>query len=284
MKNILKLLMLVILGVSFSANTLQNNPLGLQQDRKSYTTKKVPEKVEFSYSCVINNPFAQAAFMAHQADVNAMKMMPVEITAKEENEFGDRMYNEMKNEYKFITSGAKLNELNKMMNTLLRCRNSQKTQLGYTMHLIDDELVNAFTAGGHIYVTTGIIDYCNTTSELASIIAHEIGHNEKGHITNMLKTIKAAGQFGNIVQTIKQLMTMPFNQFNEVEVDCYGADLCNAAGYKSCKGAELWKRMAADNREEPTLYGKFFRTHPYSIERYDCMKKHIKTNYGINCN
>jgi len=285
MKKIVKFISTALLIVIFaSANVAQTHPLGLKNDRKSTEMKTVAENIKFSYECVINNPFAQAAFIAHQTDVNVMKMAPVNVSAEEENKFGDQMLADMKKQYKLINSGEKLDELTKMMNELLQCRNKSKTQLKYTMHLIDDELVNAFTAGGHIYVTTGIIKYCKSTSELASIIAHEIGHNEKGHINSMLKTIKLAGEYGNIVQTIKQITTLPFNQFNEVEVDCYGADLAHAAGYNACKGAEIWKRMAKDNNENPNLLGKFFRTHPYSIERYDCLKKHIKTNYNLTCN
>jgi predicted Zn-dependent protease len=43
--------------------------------------------------------------------------------------------------------------------------------------VLDSPLVNAFALpGGYVYVTRGLLALANDESELAGVIAHEIGH------------------------------------------------------------------------------------------------------------
>ncbi|MDD5571743.1 MAG: M48 family metallopeptidase [Bacteroidales bacterium] len=253
--------------------------LKLKEDKLNVKAKKMPANIKFSYDCLLTDAMAQAAFTTNNMEVVAVKMAPGEITAEEENKFGQQVYDEVIKTKKEITTGPVYDALKKMTNDLLACRPDNHSKLVYTVHLMDDTVVNAYTAGGQIFVNTGLIKYCKTTSELACIIAHEIGHDEKGHINLILKRIKVAGRFGEVLLTIKQITTPSFNQFNEHEVDCYGADLAYAAGYDPRAGAKLWQRMAKDRNEQESKLAKFLMSHPYSKERYECMKTHIKDNY-----
>jgi|GEM_PF-2965361 len=272
----------IMVACTMSASAQYAVSLGLKEDKVSNKTGKIPSSIKLSYDCLLKDPFAQAAYYTNSAEEAAVRMAPGEITPEEENKYGQKLYDEIKKEGKEITSGVIYDALNQMMNDLLLCRPDNCTKLKYTMHLMKDTVINAYTAGGHIYVNTGLIKYCKTTSELACIIAHEIGHDEKGHINLILKRIKVAGQFGEILYTLKQITTPSFNQFNEHEVDCYGADLAYAAGYDPRSGAKLWKRMSEEKKEmEEFKIMKFLMSHPFSTERYDCMKKHITTNYSM---
>jgi len=54
---------------------------------------------------------------------------------------------------------------------------STRPSLPYRVYLLDEEEVNIFGGpGGHIYVTRGFLDFVESESELAGVIAHEIGH------------------------------------------------------------------------------------------------------------
>ena len=66
----------------------------------------------------------------------------------------------------------------------------------YEMHFVDDTIVNVFTLGGHIIFFKGMYEICETNSEMASIISHEIAHNELGHSTLALKKQKKAKTMG----------------------------------------------------------------------------------------
>jgi predicted Zn-dependent protease len=59
---------------------------------------------------------------------------------------------------------------------------SERPQLDWTFHVLDDPLVNAFAyPGGYIYVTRGILSYFNSEAELVSVLGHEIGHVTARH-------------------------------------------------------------------------------------------------------
>jgi len=61
-------------------------------------------------------------------------------------------------------------------------RASERPDLPWEFHLIDDPMVNAFAApGGFIFITRGILAYMNSEAELAGVIGHEIGHVTAKH-------------------------------------------------------------------------------------------------------
>jgi len=234
------------------------------------------------YDCLIIDFFAHAAYITYQTEIKAVKMAPSEVSHSEENEFGKKIYDELFKKQSFIDSGTKKDKLQQTLDKLLRVLPNNKSTIKYSIHLINDTLINAYTSGGYIYIFEGLYNYCKNDDEIAFIIAHEIAHNELGHINLMLKRLKVAGKFGNILYAIKELTTMSFNQFNELEADCYAADLVKAAGYSPVKGAKFWKKMATDFNETDDRFRKFFMTHPYSNERYNCLKKHIQTNWNMS--
>lgn len=282
----MKQLMIISILTFFSCFELiaQNSvALGLKDDRVSRKLKTVSSKVVYDYSCLAD-PLSIFVDIKGQT----LNALVEDVPDEEENKFGDRYHKEIKEsgEWTLITNGAKLQALKKIMNDLLQCRR-EPLGLKYTMHLINSEVINAFTCGGHIYVTTGIIDYLETTSELAAIIAHEIGHNEMGHIKLMLKELalaqNVAGEFGQIFIAVERFAAPAFNQRNEIEADQYGASLAIAAGYQPCRSVKIWERMAEDEGEYNMLMN-FLRSHPYSSVRRQCLIEHIRSNYQVECN
>lgn len=60
----------------------------------------------------------------------------------------------------------------------------------YTFRILNNPLINAMsTAGGRIYVNTGLLDILDNADQLAVILAHEIVHTNHSHV---LKTIMTA--------------------------------------------------------------------------------------------
>ena len=81
---------------------------------------------------------------------------------------------------------------------------------------------------------------------------------------------------------IKKLLTASFNQKNELEADYYGINLTNELGYDVCTAVNFWKEMASNENSYNQLED-FFRTHPFSRLRAQCLTDHIRTNFGKEC-
>lgn len=63
----------------------------------------------------------------------------------------------------------------------------------YRFHVISDPEINAFTPGaGFVYVHSALILAARNVSELAGVLAHEIGHVERRHVANAYNRQRSA--------------------------------------------------------------------------------------------
>ncbi|MFW5866233.1 MAG: M48 family metalloprotease, partial [Armatimonadota bacterium] len=54
---------------------------------------------------------------------------------------------------------------------------TRRQNIPYSFSVIETDLVNAFAAPyGHVYVTSGFLDFARTEDEVGMVLAHEIGH------------------------------------------------------------------------------------------------------------
>jgi predicted Zn-dependent protease len=211
------------------------------------------------------------------------------ITDEVQNDYGEAFHNDVVEQKTFrLISDAALNtELTSVMEELLKQR-EDPTKIEYHIYAIEDTVINAFTFGGRIYVTTGMYKKCGgKTPLLYSIIGHEIGHSELGHIKKTIQQMMATEKiFGkdnaDIALQITGLLTGSFNQRNELEADYYGTDLSNNLNLDICAAVTFWKEMAKMENQYSELED-FFRTHPFSSLRAECLQQHIKTNFNRNC-
>lgn len=212
----------------------------------------------------------------------------VTVTVEEEIEVGLEVKAEIDENYTYSTDPRYTQRIDRIFSQLLASMDNPK--FDYTYHVVDSEEINAFTAGGQIFVFTGIIDFASSDDELANILGHEIYHNELGHIGNQLKEMKVAQNWfgeglGDLAYYATSLVSTSFNQENEVYSDLYGLDLAVKAGYDGCAGIGFWERMHANEEEsDGSFIERFFRSHPYSQERASCNRAHIDRNYYHQCN
>lgn len=211
------------------------------------------------------------------------------ITDEVQSEYGRMFHQQMQEQPGFKLSGDKRiqQKLDKVLADLLQARQGG-SNINYAVHLLEDTAVNAYTFGGQIYITRAMLQKCaGNDGLLYAIIGHEIGHSEMGHIKQTLQDLqistKVFGEQGaQSFMQIKNLLTASFNQRNELEADYYGINLTNDLGYDVCTAVAFWREMAsAENRYSQVE--DFFRTHPFSGLRSDCLTAHIATNFGKEC-
>lgn len=273
MKNVL-----FVIFILFFASCNQG---GSNSSSKEARAIKKAEIKPVDFDCLAKDPFGKAALFSYNFEKDLVKSSKVKITETDESDYGAKLFEEITKQYK-VLNNSDSKKLENMMSVLLEARPAKRKGYQYPIYLLDDNTVNAFTAGGYVFVFKGLLDYCSNDNELAFILAHEIAHNELNHMQLILKRIKMGGQLGEILYVAKQLIAASFNQFDELEADSYAIDLLMATTYDPKPGINFWKKMAADNEENANLFEKFFMSHPYSTERYECSSKHLNKNYNVS--
>jgi predicted Zn-dependent protease len=69
---------------------------------------------------------------------------------------------------------------------------SERQDIGYHFAVLDSNTINAFSApGGYIFITRGALRLCEDESQLAAVLAHEVGHVAGKHVIHIVERDKA---------------------------------------------------------------------------------------------
>ncbi|MEP6714640.1 MAG: M48 family metalloprotease [Terriglobia bacterium] len=169
-------------------------------------------------------------------------------------------------------------------------RNSDVT-FPVSFTLIEGDDVNAFTLpGGHVYINTGALRLSDNEAELASVLAHEVGHAAARHATrqatrddvlNMatIPLILFGGWTGlaarQAVGIAGPLALFHFSQAFETEADLLGVQYLWKAGYDPSASVDMFERIESTERRRPGSVAKLFRTHPLTSDRIAKTQKNI---------
>jgi predicted Zn-dependent protease len=170
---------------------------------------------------------------------------------------------------------------------------SERPNLPWEFHVVDDAAVNAFAIpGGFIYVTRGLMGSINTEAELATVIGHEIAHVTNRHSVQQISKQQLA-QIGLGVGSILSSDIAKFGQLAGAGLSLlflkYGRDAENQAdqgGFRYALGQNY------DVREMPKVFetlgrlsegsggGKlpeWLSTHPEPGNRIEHIEKMLDT-------
>lgn len=199
---------------------------------------------------------------------------------------GDSLHKMIMKDYLFIQNKEKQTYIEQIVAKL--AKHVQGRNIPFKVHIIEDNKnLNAFSiAGGHIYMTTYLLDWVESEDELAFILAHEMSHVNHGHAIGKVKKAQLTEEFaqdflgqeyadyGPIAGKLSLLLSSPFGQIEEYEADQLGVTLVSKAGYDPRKGLRFFEKMA--QKEYYSTIEKIFRTHPYSAERHHCLDEYMR--------
>lgn len=228
--------------------------------------------IDFDEQC-FSNQEDYAIYVASEAEEKALNTF-FPISSDLEKQTGKTIHTSF--DYEYIED-ERTEKLSKMLEDMKK--HVSRSDIDYTVFLIKDDKINAWTTpGGYIYVTTAIIDFTESDDEIANILGHEIGHNEHKHTQKLIqRRAPLTMLFGNqakVIVNIWSKLVVSFNHHQELESDRIGLELSRKIGYDPKKGLAFWLRMAKD--EKQNRINKLFRTHPYSKARYDCGIDYLK--------
>lgn len=157
---------------------------------------------------------------------------------------------------------------------------SRRPNIPYTFQVVDDSNVNAFaTMGGFVYVNTGLIAAASNEAELASVIAHEIGHIAGRHaIKQMRQTAVAAGvatavgmDESALVQIgVELALSRPRSREAEYEADQMGIEMLVRSGYAPRAALDFMAKLLKGGSLPAIL-----STHPATSARISAMERMI---------
>ena len=161
----------------------------------------------------------------------------------------------------------------------------------FRVTILNSASINAFALpNGSIYITRGLLALANSTSELSSVIAHEMAHITARHaieralverratlVTRVNADLLNDAQAGETSQNQGRVAIASFSRNQELEADQLGVRMMAKAGYdpygasrflKSLeKSAVLRSNTSAKNNPD------FFSTHPSTPERIETALK-----------
>jgi predicted Zn-dependent protease len=171
--------------------------------------------------------------------------------------------------------------------------------MDFEFFAVGDASINAFALpGGFIGVHTGLIAAAETESELAGVLAHEIGHVTQRHIARMLAQQKQVSMASMAALVLALLAArsnpqaaiggallgdqlarnnmMSFSREAEREADRVGFELMRQAGFETQGMVSFFGRMQQASRFYETNAPAYMRTHPLTGERISDMQLRIR--------
>lgn len=220
-----------------------------------------------------------------------------EFTLEDEKKLGGEIYDKLEKSDALLKN-ARINAyITKLGNAILL--ENKKVPFDFRFLVVDSSAINAFaTPGGYVYINKGLILLVENESELASVIAHELGHANARHIADTIEksnkiniaTMAAVlagallgGQSAAAVTTFSlaaaSTASLKYSRENEEEADRLGASYLAAAGYTVQSAVDFMKIMRRYEFYSSTV-PSYFLTHPGTDQRITYLDGLIQARYS----
>ncbi|HEX5521685.1 MAG TPA: M48 family metallopeptidase [Longimicrobiaceae bacterium] len=175
-------------------------------------------------------------------------------------------------------------------------RVSSRPTLPYHFYIIDSEQVNAFALpGGYVYLTRGLIERTENISELAAVLAHEIGHVAARHGAHQLERQLRTGSMvdylywlilgrtpalleNQAIDLAGELWMAKNSRAAEAEADRLAVAYLVKAGFDPAGLVTLLERLSAEDGDDPhRAADEWFSTHPITQARITAAEREIRS-------
>ncbi|MFP5461627.1 MAG: M48 family metalloprotease [Gammaproteobacteria bacterium] len=233
---------------------------------------------------------AQADNLPRLGDAGAEDLSPAA-----ERRLGERIMRDLRRDA--AVSGDV--EIGDYLNGLAATLTASAQGHSFELFLVSDPSLNAFALpGGYIGVHTGLIVAAETESELASVVAHEIGHVTQRHIARMLSgqrqttlgtlaavvlaalaarsNPQAAAGIVTMAAGAQQQQMLAFSRDAEREADRVGLDTLREAGFDPNGMVSFFGRLQQSTRTYESSAPAYMRSHPMTVERIADMQARVQ--------
>lgn len=215
-----------------------------------------------------------------------------ELSPLMERKLGEQIMRDIKRNRDYLDDAPLQEYLNNLGASLLAVRPEARgeTQYDFFFFAVRDPMLNAFALpGGFIGVHSALVLAAQNESELASVMAHEIGHVAQRHIARMLGKQKqdmliplAAMVLGALAissspdagmamimggQGLALQRRLNFSRDAEREADRVGLDIMREAGFETTGMINFFGRLQQASRAYSDTAPPYLRSHPMTSER-----------------
>ncbi len=157
---------------------------------------------------------------------------------------------------------------------------SDRPKIPYTFQVVDDNSVNAFaTMGGFVYVHRGLLKEADNEAQVASVLAHEMGHIAARHSVKKMRqaliaqgAAAAAGVDNNTAVKVGLDLAIqrPTSRGYEFEADQRGLKTIGRSGYAESGMVDFMKKLLKQP-SPPT----FLSDHPATADRVIALQNNL---------
>lgn len=209
------------------------------------------------------------------------------ISIDKELQIGEALMMQLRGQSPIVYDPVLEEYLNDLGNRLVA--QADNVKFPFTFFWINNKEINAFAFfGGHVGVHTGLINYADTESELASVLAHEISHVTQRHIARRIAAQKKASplqiatMLGGILLAMadpeagvaaitatnaaSQQFAINYTRSNEQEADRVGFRMLDSAGFDTAGASAFFSKLVEKHRVQ-SRPPAFLLTHPLPESR-----------------
>ena len=250
--------------------------------------------VVVAFSVCFTTPLAAQGFSIWDIIFQGAQIIQLSnISDKQEIQLGRQINQQLLRSDVKLYSNSQINNYIKRIGNRLEAQSTRKN-IPYTFQVVKDDSINAFaTTGGYVYINTGLIKAADNEAELASVVAHEMGHIEGDHvIEQMQKTAIARGlataagvENSKLVQLGVELgYRRPNSRGAEKEADQIGLKMLTDASYAPQGMVSFMRKLES---KSGSRVPPFLSTHPSPSNRVQYLQSWVnaqrnKGNDGLS--
>src|SRR5437764_3921027 len=163
---------------------------------------------------------------------------------------------------------------------------SERPNLKYKVTILNSPAINAFALpNGQLYVTRGLLALANDTSELSSVLSHEMAHVIARHAAIREDQVRQAAlvsklatdvfndpQMGAMALARSKIALATFSRAQELEADGVGVGISSRAGFDPYGAVRFLTAMGRNAELRPAVGADpqlldFLSSHPATPER-----------------
>jgi predicted Zn-dependent protease len=224
-----------------------------------------------------------------------------DLSPRDERRFGEQIMQEyVRRDPSFLSDTPSVEYINRVGYQLVAA--SAARHIDFEFFLIKDPTINAFALpGGFIGVHSALVITAQDESELASVLAHEIGHVQQRHLARSLArqrestmialgsillallASRAGGQGPEAALMVGQAAALQrqlsFSRDDEREADRVGFGILLDAGYDPQGMPDFFARMQQGMRAYASVAPAYLQTHPLTVERIADMQGRVREQH-----